>query len=107
MDFPEKPVNNIVTEAPCMLCLSQNELDAIKDGKSFPAWKFIPWILEFLDVPLMQKPPSPPEPEPNLEELSEIELAQYQALQKSKAKEAAAKAKAEEELAKAKATRQQ
>jgi len=73
LEMPEKPMNNIVTEGPCMLCLSQNELDAIKDGKPFPAWKFIPWILEFLGIPLMQRPaPATPE-EPNLEEMTEQE----------------------------------
>jgi hypothetical protein len=79
IEIPEKPANNIVTEGPCMLCLSQNELDAIKEGKPFPAWKFIPWILEFLGVPLMQKPAPPPEPEPDLNEMSEQEQVLYHA----------------------------
>jgi hypothetical protein len=40
-----------------MICLSSEELQEIKEGKPFPAWKFLPWIMEYLGVPLMVKPP--------------------------------------------------
>ena len=41
--------------------LSEQELSDIQEGKSMPAWKFIPWILDFLGYPLMKKKPPPPE----------------------------------------------
>ena len=48
-----KPPNNVSNDGPCMICMSEQELLEIKEGKQFPAWKFIPWVLEYLDVPLM------------------------------------------------------
>jgi hypothetical protein len=39
--------------------LSQNEIDEIKSGKPFPAWRFIPWVLDVLGHELMKKPPPP------------------------------------------------
>jgi len=44
-----------------------------------PAWKFLPWILEFLGIPLKRKPVIPPEPvpEPNPEEMTPEEQKAY------------------------------
>lgn len=76
-----KPPNNIVEEGRCMVCLSQEELDKIKNGEPIPSWKFLPWILEHLGIPLKRKPivPKVPEPEPNIEEMTPEELKAYQA----------------------------
>jgi hypothetical protein len=35
-----------------MIGLSAEELAEIKEGKPFAAWKFLPWVLEYLGVPL-------------------------------------------------------
>lgn len=76
----DKPPNNIV-EGRCMVCLSQEELDKIKDGHPIPSWKFLPWILEYLGIPLKRRPivPKAPEVEPNIEEMTPEELKVYQA----------------------------
>lgn len=50
--MPLKLPNNITNEGPCMICLSEAELNDIKEGKPFPSWKFLPWIMEFLGIPL-------------------------------------------------------
>lgn len=50
--FERKPPNNVSKAGTCMVCLSQEELNEIKDGKHFAAWKFLPWVLEYLGVPL-------------------------------------------------------
>jgi hypothetical protein len=36
----------------------------VVDGKPMPAWKFIPWILNYLGMPLDKKKPPPPEEKP-------------------------------------------
>jgi len=71
MELVEKPPNNVRTDGPCMVSLSQEELEAIKDGKKFESWKFIPWILEYMGIPLAVRPPPPPAAPVNEEELSE------------------------------------
>jgi hypothetical protein len=43
----------------------------IKEGKKFESWKFIPWILEFMGIPLAQRPPPPPPAAINEEDLDE------------------------------------
>jgi adenylate kinase family enzyme len=96
-EMPEKLPNNISEEGPCMVCLNQKELDDIRDHKPFPAQKFMPWILEFLGVPLAIRPPPPPEAEPNTEEMSEEELKAYN---KKQAELKKAKDKADDEEAK-------
>jgi len=75
-----KPPNNFVKDGKCMICMSQEELDKIKEGHSLPAWKFLPWILEFLGVPMKRRPivPKLPEAEPNVEEMTPEELKAYQ-----------------------------
>lgn len=42
--------------------LSEQELAELIEGKSFPAWKFIPWIFNYLDYELEKRRPPPPEP---------------------------------------------
>jgi len=88
--------------------LSEAEVDEIKTGKPFPSWKFIPWILDELQMPLMERPPPPPpeegeEPEPV--ELTEEEAAAAAKEKKKKDAEEAKKAKEAEEAAKAKEER--
>ena len=39
--------------------MKTNEIDEIKMGRPFPAWKFIPWILDVLGHELTKKPPPP------------------------------------------------
>lgn len=63
LGLPQKLPNNIPEhqEGPCMIGLSDNELNDIKEGKPFPSWKFLPWIMEFLGIPLRVKDPPPPD----------------------------------------------
>jgi hypothetical protein len=70
MDLPEKPPNNISNDGPCMVSLSAEELERIKDGRPFESWKFLPWILEYMGIPLAIQE-TPEEPEPDLETMSE------------------------------------
>jgi YHS domain-containing protein len=74
-----KPPNNFVKDGKCMIGMSQEELDKVKEGHSMPAWKFLPWILEFLGVPMKRRPivPKEPEKEPNVEEMTPEELKAY------------------------------
>lgn len=41
--------------------LSETELQEIAEGKPFSAWKFIPWIFDYLGFELEKKRPPPPE----------------------------------------------
>jgi hypothetical protein len=41
--------------------LSEQELSDIIEGKSFPAWKYLPWVLDHLGYPLEKRKPPPPE----------------------------------------------
>ena len=104
--MPEKPKNNISNEAPCMICLSEAELNEIKEGKPMPSWKFLPWIMEYLGVPMRVKDPPPPEPDSETDpEWEEERKKQHATKKKKKAQAAAAAKKAEEEEAAAKAER--
>lgn len=47
--------NNVV-EHESEIGLKEDEVNTIKAGKPFPSWKFIPWILDELNLPLQQKP---------------------------------------------------
>jgi len=80
-----KPPNNVVEGSE--INMSQEELDKLKEGIPVPSWKFLPWILEYLNVPLKRKPivPKQPEPEPNIDEMDEAEKKAYLAAQKKKA----------------------
>jgi hypothetical protein len=71
MELAEKPPNNVRTDGECMISLSQEELDLIKEGKKFEAWKFIPWVLDYMKIPLVQRPPPPPPSPINVEDLNE------------------------------------
>ena len=53
-----------------MVSLSAEELERIKDGRPFESWKFLPWILEYMGIPLAIQE-TPEEPEPDLETMSE------------------------------------
>jgi hypothetical protein len=90
-----------------MVCLSNEELNEIKEGKPFPSYKFLPWILEFLGVPLMQRPPAPPVevPEINPEELTEEERKAFEKEKKKKEIEEQKRLKEEAESLKAKEDR--
>lgn len=106
MALPIKPPNNLSTEGPCMVCLSAEELQEIKDGKPFAAWKFLPWIMEFLGVPLMIKSPEvKSEDEPNQDEMSEEQKKAFDKEQKKKAEEEKKRQKAQAEAEAAKAER--
>lgn len=102
-----KQPNNISDLAPCEFGLSQKELDEIRSGSVFPAWKFIPWVFEALDLPLAIRPPPPEEPveEPNVEEMSEEEKAAYLKEKKKKDMEEAKRIREEEDARKAKEER--
>ena len=54
--------------------LSETELNEVIEGKQFPAWKFIPWILNYLGCPLEKKRPPPPEEKPEGENPPEEEI---------------------------------
>lgn len=75
MKMKDKPPNN-VCEGRCMVGISQEELDKIKEGHSIPAWKFLPWILDYLGIPLKRKPivPKAAEPEPVEEDMTPEQL---------------------------------
>lgn len=90
-----------------MICMSDQELAEIKEGKMLAAWKFLPWVLEYLGVPLMQRPPRPvvPVEEPNPEAMEVEERKAYEKELKKKAEEQKKKDKVEEEKKNAKAER--
>jgi len=99
--MPMKLPNNITTEGPCMVCMSEQELLDIKNGMPIPSWKFLPWIMEFLGVPLRVKDPPPPEEDSETdEEMKEdpVRLKEHNDKKKKKEKE---KKKAEEAAKKA------
>jgi hypothetical protein len=89
-----------------MIGLSSEELTEIKDGKTFAAWKFLPWILEYLQVPLAIQPKvEQGVVEPNPDEMNEEEKKTYEKEQKKKAEEKKKKEKEEEDIRKAKEDR--
>lgn len=102
--------NNVVPNS-SEVGLSEEEIAEIKTGKPFPSWKFIPWILDELKMPLMQRPPPPPPEEgegqeaPAEEELTDEQKAEAEKARKKKEAEDAKKAKEAEEAAKAKEDR--
>ena len=83
-----------------MVSMSNDELEAIKRGEVFATWKFLPWVLEYLEIPLMVKAkPEVKEVEPNFEEMTPEEQKEYNKVQKAKAekeKKAAKEREAEE-----------
>lgn len=106
MAFERKPPNNVSTAGTCLVSLSQEELNEIKDGKQFAAWKFLPWVLEYLGVPLAVLPKvEQAAAEPNIDEMNEEEKKVYEKEQKKKAEEKKKKEKEEEELKKQKMER--
>lgn len=105
MALPVKPPNNLTTVGPCMVCLSNEELQEIKDGKPFAAWKFLPWIMEFLGVPLMIKPPvEQKEEELDMSTWTEAQIKEHDKKMKKLAEE---KKKKEKEEAEAKAAKEE
>ena len=89
--------NNSTTEGPCMICLSEKELNEIKEGKPMPSWKFLPWIMEFLGIPLRIKDPPPPaEDSVTDDEWDEETKKKHVDKKKKKMKEKEAARKAEE-----------
>jgi transcriptional regulator with XRE-family HTH domain len=91
-----------------MVCLSENELADIKEGKPIPSWKFLPWIMEFLGIPLRVKDPPPPEEDSATEDdWDEARVKQHKEKHKKKKKEIEAANKLAADLAAAKAERAQ
>lgn len=89
-----------------MVCLSNEELQEIKDGKPFPAWKFLPWVMEFLGIPLMIRPPEvKAEEEINQDEMTDDQKKAFDKEQKKKAEEEKKKQKAQADAEAAKADR--
>ena len=81
------------------IALSEPELQDVMEGKLFPAWKFIPWIFDYLGHQLDKKKPPPPEEkidEPE-EELDEEAKKKKELEAKKKALEEEKKRKEEEE----------
>ena len=64
------------------------EIEEVKTGKPFPAWKFIPWVLDALGHELMKKPPPP--------ELTEEEIEAMEPEAKDKLMKERGKKEAEE-----------
>lgn len=93
--MPSKYPNNICfDDGPCMVSMSNEELEAVKEGKVMATWKFLPWILEFLDIPLMVKPkPVVKDEPPNFEEMTPEQQKAYNQQQKAKAEAAKKKQK--------------
>lgn len=83
--------------------LSEVELNEIVEGKQFPAWKFIPWILNYLGCPLEKRRPPPPEEKPEGadgaadEEIDEETKKKREQEAKKKAQEEEKKKKEEDE----------
>ena len=44
--------------------MSEQELQDTIEGKPLPAWKYVPWILDYLGYPLEKRKPPPPEEKP-------------------------------------------
>jgi len=89
-----------------MIGLSSEELAEVKDGKPFATWKFLPWILEYLGVPLAVQPKVEQVlAEPNPDEMNEEEKKTYEKEQKKKSEEKKKKEKEEEEIKKQKEDR--
>lgn len=108
LSMPAKLPNNITNEGPCMICMSESELNDIKEGKPIPSWKFLPWIMEFLGIPMRIKDPPPPEEDSETDaEWDEARVKQHKDKIKKKKKEADAKKKAEDDAIAAKADRAQ
>jgi hypothetical protein len=80
--------------------LSEQELQDVIEGKSIPAWKYIPWILDFLGYPLeKRKPPPPEEKQEEIEEdIDDDTRKKREAEAKKKALEEEKKRKEEEEI---------
>lgn len=71
-----------------MISMSDHELQDIKDGKPIASWKFLPWVMEFLEIPLRIKDPPPPEEDSTTEnEWDEARLKVHKEKQKKKKKE--------------------
>ena len=92
--------------------LSEPELQEIVEGKPFPAWKFIPWILHYLGYHLEKKKPPPLEEKPEGsgdqdEDLDEDAKKKKDAEAKKKAIEEEKKRKEEEEKERHKEERRQ
>jgi YHS domain-containing protein len=78
--------NNVV-ENLSAISMSQEEINEIKDGKVMPAWKFIPWIFEFLGIELMEKVVKPEDDVvPNFDEMTEEEKKEWDEKEKKKEK---------------------
>jgi hypothetical protein len=106
MALPVKPPNNLTNVGPCMVCLSNEELQEIKDGKPFPAWKFLPWVMEYLNVPLSIKIPKEEDPAAvNTGDMSPNTLNNYNKTLKKAQQEKEKKEKEEKAAAEAKAAR--
>ena len=77
--MPAKYPNNICNDVgPCMVSMNNEELEAIKRGEVFATWKFLPWVLEYLEIPLMVKPkPEAEEVVPNFEEMTAEQKKEY------------------------------
>ena len=107
--MPQKLPNNVSTDiGPCMVSMNEEELETIKKGEKFDSWKFLPWILEYLGVPLREnKKPEEAEQDINTGEMSPRTLAAHQKKQKAKAAAAKAQAAAEVEATARKAARRQ
>ena len=90
LSMPIKPPNNICTDVgECMVSMNEEELEAIKNGGKFESWKFLPWILEYMDIPLRENK-KPPEEPPSPSAMTPRTLANHQ--KKLKAQAAAQKA---------------
>ena len=106
LSLPIKKPNNILKEEDrlnekkkdkCEINLSSEELQEIKDGKPFAAWKFLPWIMEHLNVPLMIKPPEKKVVDEEPPQLTDKEKKKIEEEKKKKAREEAEAKAAKEE----------
>ena len=72
-----------------------------------PAWKFLPWILHYLGIPLQRKPivPKAPEEVPDEAEMNEAEKKAFELAKKKKQAEEKKKADAKKEAEEAKKQR--
>jgi len=108
LGLPVKLPNNLTEEGPCMICMSEAELNEIKEGKPMPSWKFLPWVMEFLGVRMRVKDPPPPEEDSETDaEWDDAKLKMHKEKMKKKKKDAETAAKAAQEAAAAKADRAQ
>lgn len=99
--------NNFEPHGKSQIGLSEKELEEIKQGKPFPSWKFIPWILDSLGYQLQKKPPPPEEDKQSEMDPTDLTDEQRLELEKAMKKKKLDDAKKQKQLEEEKAKKQE